>query len=58
MMSDIRSGRMQRVGDVAYFTSDDGDRFRAYDCAYGPPQNRPQLERVMPLEDSRANYRY
>lgn len=51
-------GSCERIGNVAYYTSDDGERFRVHDVAFGPPLSRPHHRRVVPLEDPRANHRY
>lgn len=49
---------LERTGQVAYYTSDAGERLRVYDCAFGPPHCPPHRRCVMPLEDRRANHRY
>lgn len=49
---------LEHTGEVAYFTSDFGERLRIYDCAFGPPVCRPHHRHVMPLESAQANCRY
>lgn len=52
------NGILERDGEVVYFTSSAGERFRVYDVAFGPPLCRPHYRRRLPLEDPRANHRW
>jgi len=49
---------LERGGEIAYFTTSEGDRFRIHDCAFGPPLCRPHHKRIMALGSASANCRY